>query len=338
MDKAYHLFSKEDFLEDADFLEWVRYARPEAETFWTLWQQEQPANLQEMLEAKAVVSGIYRLERMTPAADIKAAVWKNIQAGISEEQKIYPLKSRSNWWKYAAAAVVIPAAIVFGYYKYINRTIVIKAGYGQIVKLHLPDSTAVTLNGNSVLTYGPWKDGKREVWLEGEGLFNVTATNKAFPFIAHAGKVKVEVLGTVFNIKSRRDNAEVYLQSGKVRVTADGHQQPIILAPEQKASYDATRFMLMSTPPDNSNASTAWLESKMQLKNTTVKEIIETLQDTYGYTIILQNSSIANRSIDGTLSLDNINTVIFELQAILNVSIEKNNDTLTFKSNGQRGY
>ncbi|MFB6455290.1 FecR family protein [Chitinophaga sp. Hz27] len=337
MDKAYHLFSKEEFLEDADFLDWVKNARPESCARWESWQASAPANLVIMLEAKAIVEGIYRLERIKAPTGLKSAIWDNILTEISTEKNIYPIASRPKWWIYAAAAVVLPLAIVGGLYKYVNRTIVVTSAYGEMVKVTLPDSTLVTLNGNSVLRYHPWKEGKREVWLEGEGLFNVRATHKAFPFIAHAGNIDVEVLGTVFNIKSRREKTEVYLQSGKVKVVSKERQQSVILTPEDKANYDATKLTLIRANPGN-EAAVAWLGNKMQLRNTSVKEIIETLRDTYGYTIILQDSSIVNRSTEGTLSLGNINTVIFELQATLGVTIEKNNDTLTFKNNSQRGY
>ncbi len=40
----------------------------------------------------------------------------------------------------------------------------------------------------------------REVWLEGEGYFEVAPQQSKAPFLVHAGTLDVNVLGTSFNI------------------------------------------------------------------------------------------------------------------------------------------
>jgi len=335
----YHLYTKEQFLEDAFFLEWVRYARPATVSYWEQWQQAAPGNLEEMHAAKAVAEGIFSLERISSPETIKSAVWNNIQAGIAaagSPPRVVSMSRRIMRW---AAAILAPVALAGGYYLYANRTRHFSTGNGQHLLVTLPDASTVMLNANSRLTYSRWNQGDREVWVDGEALFDVKPSriHVAAPFTVHAGKLNVEVLGTVFNIKSRRNSTEVYLQTGKVRVTDSEHHTSIVLSPDEKISYDKTNYQLVKIPA-NSLSTTAWKENKMQLVNTSVKEIFETLQDQYGYTIVLQDSSIANKTIQGTLSLRNINNVLFELSAILNVTIDKNNDTLTIRKNGQRGY
>ncbi len=335
----YTSYTKEQFLEDAYFLDWVRYASPEAVVFWEEWQQQGPANLEEMLAAKAVAAGIFRLERISSPETIKSAVWQNIQAGIAaadQPTRVISVSRRIMNW---AAAILAPVVLAGGYYLYANRTQHFSTGNGQHMLVTLPDASTVMLNANSSLSYAKWNQEKREVWVDGEALFDVKPSriHVAAPFTVHAGNLNVEVLGTVFNIKSRRNRTEVYLQTGKVRVTDPGHHTSIVLSPDEKISYDKTNYQLVKVPA-NSLSTTAWKENKMELVNTSVKEILETLQDQYGYTIVLQDSSIANKTIQGTLSLRNINTVLFELSAILNVTIDKNNDTLTIRKNGQRGY
>ncbi|RAJ74990.1 ferric-dicitrate binding protein FerR (iron transport regulator) [Chitinophaga dinghuensis] len=335
----YTSYTKEQFLEDAFFLDWVRYARPEAVLFWEQWQQEGPANLEEMLAAKSVAAGIFRLERISSPETIKSAVWHNIQAGIATAgtpTRVVSIRRRIMKW---AAAILAPVALAGGYYLYANRTKHFSTGNGQHMLVTLPDASTVMLNANSSLAYAKWNSAKREVWIEGEALFDVKPSRiqLAAPFTVHAGKLNVEVLGTVFNIKSRRNRTEVYLQTGKVRVTDPEHHTSIVLSPDEKVRYDITNYQLMKIP-SSGLSTTAWKENKMELVNTSVKEIFEALQDQYGYAIVLQDSSIANKTIQGTLSLRNINTVLFELSAILNVTIDKNNDTLTIRKNGQRGY
>lgn len=337
--KRYYLFKKDDFLEDVFFREWVRYATPEATAFWTAYRDSQPDNLQELEQAVEALQAIYCLKRIKPAANDKAALWAQIQSRLGETP-VVPLKrnARKRWM---VAAVLLPLLIAATiWYQLLppkmNR---VESGYGQQVRVTLPDSSVVILNAHSALSYHSWKDGKREVWLEGEALFEVRPATMptAQHFTVHAGAVRVEVLGTIFNVKHRREKTEVFLQQGKVKVSAQHHHQVLLLQPDEKASYNKDNGQLKKNTADAGTA-LAWRENKMKLKQTSVSEIIHTLQDTYGFIIILQDTSIAHRTIEGTLSLNNVNNVLFELSAILNVKIEKNNDTLFLKNNGQRGY
>lgn len=338
MEQRYHLFKKEDFLEDAFFLEWVKYATPEATAFWTAYRDSAPENLAEMEQAAAALTGILSLERITPAAGEKAAVWQNILSRL-QETPVVPIThhTRKRW---LVAAVLLPLLIAAAWYLLMPEKMKrIESGYGQQVRVTLPDSSVVILNAHSALSYYQWKEGKREVWLEGEALFEVRHADMpaATHFTVHAGQIQVEVLGTIFNVKQRRGHTEVFLKQGKVKVSSQKDHQTLLLQPAERAAYHDSTGILEKAMADK-DAALAWTANKMQLRKTTVRDIIYTLQDIYGFNIILQDPSIANRTLEGTLSLDNVNNVLFELSAILNVKIEKNNDTLIFKDNGQRGY
>ncbi|NDF46439.1 MAG: hypothetical protein EB125_12360, partial [Betaproteobacteria bacterium] len=104
-------------------------------------------------------------------------------------------------------------------------------------KLTLPDGSKVWLNASSKLTYGNgFGEKHREIWLEGEGYFDV-ARNPDKPFIIHTSVLDVKVLGTRFNLKAYPDEAttETSLLHGSVEVVL--HKQPgkvIRLVPNQK--------------------------------------------------------------------------------------------------------
>lgn len=338
MDNNYQLFTKDDFLEDAFFLEWVKYATPAATAFWTAYRDSVPPNLRELEQAIAAMNAILSMERIVPSADVKAAVWAGIQRGLSAEN-IVPVYRKTRWY-WAAAAVLAPLIAISGWFllrpEKMNKVV---SGYGQQLRVTLPDSTVVVLNAHSELSYYHWRKGTREVWLTGEALFDVHHRTMpvASNFIVHAGNVDVEVLGTVFNVKERGAKVEVFLKEGKVKVSAKNSADVLILQPNEKAAYEQELKSLQKAPAKKEVA-LGWTENKMSLQHTAVKDIINTLHDTYGFTILLEDPAVANRTIDGLLPLNNVNNVLFELSTILNVKIEKNNDTLIFKSTGQRGY
>lgn len=98
----------------------------------------------------------------------------------------------------------------------------VKTGIKQIKKLVLPDGTIIHVNANSVIRIPAHKGHKkREVFLdEGEAHFDV-ARDSMRPFIVQAQALRVEVLGTAFDIKSYKalKDVKVAVKRGRVRVS-----------------------------------------------------------------------------------------------------------------------
>src|SRR5260221_1009127 len=115
---------------------------------------------------------------------------------------------------------------------------------GSKTNLLLPDGTRVWLNAGSSITYDSSYDKMmREVILSGEGYFDVVR-NKEKPFIIHAAKINIKVLGTQFNVKSYpTDNTtEASLIHGSIEVTfRDKPNKKIILKPNEKIVVDNDR-------------------------------------------------------------------------------------------------
>lgn len=108
----------------------------------------------------------------------------------------------------------------------------------KVIYMLLTDGTKVWLNAGSSLKYPVVFTGnKREVSVTGEAYFEV-AKNKAKPFEVHAGDVKVEVLGTHFNINAYSDEnvIETSLLEGGVKVAKGGLTD--ILQPGQQAIFN----------------------------------------------------------------------------------------------------
>jgi len=95
----------------------------------------------------------------------------------------------------------------------------------------LEDGSVVYLAGNSTLSYPEhFKKSKRVVFLKGDAFFEVSKNPDA-PFIIETGLMKIEVLGTSFNVKS---NGGAYpslsVNTGVVKVTlkSDGQSTKIV--------------------------------------------------------------------------------------------------------------
>jgi len=110
--------------------------------------------------------------------------------------------------------------------------------------ISLPDGSKITLEPQSRIKFLPaFTATKREVYLEGEGFFEVTH-NERQPFIVYAKNVTTKVLGTSFTIKAYSADKKVMVavSTGRVSVSTPTDtvygKSPLILTPNQKIVYD----------------------------------------------------------------------------------------------------
>ncbi|QEH43855.1 FecR family protein [Chitinophaga sp. XS-30] len=343
MASDYTSYDQQDFLEDKFFIQWVKYGTPETEAFWNSWIAAQPHNLAALRGAEEQLKHMLSVRRIDPEPSDEEEVWNKIITAIDESPaKVVRMTGRRKWLIAASIAAVI---LFTGAFWLLNRNTAntVVAGYGQLVTVSLPDASIVKLNANSQVIYlRKWDNGQpREVYLKGEAFFSVRHINsskfkKAIAanerFIVHTNRLRIEVLGTEFNVKERRGKTTVSLEKGsiKVQLKADSLQQ-LFLQPGDLAEYDEQTgtFSKTTAPPAFHKD---WTERKMLTSNTTVAEIVTELEDIYGYTIILEDPELANRKIDGTIPLKNESNVLFILSNILNVDIEKKNNQMIFKT------
>ncbi|AKP53478.1 FecR family protein [Cyclobacterium amurskyense] len=104
---------------------------------------------------------------------------------------------------------------------------------GQKSTHQLPDGTKVWLNAMSSMEYPSiFSDSIRKVKITGEAYFNVVS-NPSQPFIVESKSLKIEALGTAFNVKTFPDESThvVSLMKGKVRVSNFPQNQSSLLDP-----------------------------------------------------------------------------------------------------------
>ena len=101
-------------------------------------------------------------------------------------------------------------------------------------RLTLPDGSLVRLMAGSTLSCEDgFGEAHRNVVLSGEGYFDVVH-DAALPFVVKTGEVRVQVLGTVFDVKTNADDAvETMLASGSVQILREGYE-PCLLSPGEK--------------------------------------------------------------------------------------------------------
>ena len=187
----------------------------------------------------------------------------------------------------------------------INQLIV---PFGRNSSVKLPDGTVAYLNAGSRLVYPVRFEGdKREVFLFGEGFFDVTH-NAEMPFVVIANELEVEVLGTKFNISAYpSDNiVETVLVEGKVKIKETGFHvmsSDYILKPNQQATYYRKSEKTEIRQVNVMNYVT-WHQGYLNFESLDLIRIVKKLERYYNIRIQLNNPMLGVRRITGKLKLD----------------------------------
>ncbi|AWW32966.1 iron dicitrate transport regulator FecR [Echinicola strongylocentroti] len=208
--------------------------------------------------------------------------------------------------------------------------------YAKRFEIILPDSTHVTLNAGSSLTYPTSFDNMdtRSVTLIGEAYFNVRE-DKSLPFIVNADQMNIRVLGTQFNVSSYPEDelVQTALVEGKVSIYDD--RKPYApaasstLSPGQLATWNKAdnEVQIKETPLD---MYTAWLSGKIIFKNVPFQNIIKKLERHYDVDIVNLDGTFNNEYYTASFDVESIEEVMetFKRAYGLHYQIEGNKITI----------
>ncbi len=232
--------------------------------------------------------------------------WKEVELRIGKERESENTKVRkfiSNRLYRMVAAILVGALLLVSGYEFFYRP-ASSAAMVQVVATNqvlntvaLPDGTLVSLNSDTKISYPKKFSGKtREVSIEGEAFFEVKP-DKNKPFIIHAGKAQIRVLGTSFSVSAypATKQVEVIVQTGKVQVVnkTSEKRQPneLILTPGDKGTLVFASNTMQKTTNHDPNF-IAWKTRNLTFKATSLHEVIENLENVYKVNIRLADPKL----------------------------------------------
>lgn len=327
-----HSFDRiEDFLLDESFQDWVRLgdAAPRA-AFWQNWVADHPDRTADVAEARQLLLSLRFRTDTLPTADVDRIKTAIRQATRSDETLVRPLHGSAGGrrWLWAVAASVALAVLAGGYYWQIGRYTRYETAYGEIRTVRLPDGSQVTLNAKSSLKY--LDEAKRTVWLEGEAYFDVVHTLDDKQFLVRTKNVTVEVLGTAFNVAERRARTVVTLDRGRIQLDLNEKRQaqPLVMTPGETVSV-ATSGQTVQKVKSSPAVAGSWTEHRWVLENTTLQEVAEKIELTYGKRVVIRDSSLAREAMTGVLPTRSLPDLLSVLHLTYNVRTDVEGDQIT---------
>ena len=222
---------------------------------------------------------------------------------------------------------------------------------GQRSKVILSDGSSVWLNAGSCFRFSTNFSGEtRDVWLDGEGLFNV-AKDSTKLFYVHTENLDVKVHGTIFNLKaySGDDIVETTVVEGLVsfesKSNKDISKRNVFLEPNHKAVYVISEKARVSeevkreinrplepqkiiiSEPIKVEPVISWAEGRLIFSDETLRNIAEKLEKKYDVHIQIDNEKLKDLRYTGVLKNVSIEQALKALQLTTGIQyvIDENN-------------
>jgi transmembrane sensor len=305
-------YTVSDFLLDESFQEWVKNPGSSHEAFWDKWLESNPVYNAEVSEARKLLLNLDKTNKQFSQAYIDK-LWAGIELKIDEdapqpEAKVVSLSQQV--YRHSlkiAASLLLLFSIGFLLVKvwHSEPTLEYAAGIGEIKSFYLPDSSKVTLNSNSTLQVGLFKEGTaRVVWLDGEAFFDVKKGKNQEAFVVHTHQYDIEVLGTSFNVKSRELLAEVALVTGQVKLTnmKAEKDKEMLLKPGDLVRVTPNNEIVAQEVKDIESYNN-WTDGNLYFNRTSLSDAVRQINELYGLKIGFDDEEIAEMTYSGTLGL-----------------------------------
>lgn len=209
--------------------------------------------------------------------------------------------------------------------------------YGKRSKINLSDGSTVWLNSGSKMIFPATFIGdKREVYLEGEAIFDVEH-NANQPFIVISEDQEIEVLGTVFGVTNYADENAIntVLKSGSVQISYKSdfssssiHADKMKISPGTKASYNKKTKSIVSEKVNVDNYF-SWRDGVLIFRNDDLQYITRKISRYYNLKIDIEDDVLSGETFSGYLDLnENIDNVLQNIKASTNMNYTYKEDKI----------
>ena len=142
------------------------------------------------------------------------------------------------------------------------------------------------------------------------------------PFTVRSGKVVVSVLGTSFNVKEsgNENKVEVFVETGKVRMSLDDPDEFITLEPGDVGTADA--FNLSRKEQSDPNY-ISWKTKDFKFVDEELGKVLRELEDSYHVEIRAEGVQLSELRITSTYREQSIDSILETIGAAFGLNVQK---------------
>ncbi|PKP26239.1 MAG: histidine kinase [Bacteroidetes bacterium HGW-Bacteroidetes-2] len=235
---------------------------------------------------------------MHPPTFNQERVWQKLSEKTKKQAKVISLSFFRPLIKYAA----IFALLLAGYLYVTNLDVSVTSHLAEKKNITLPDNSEVVLNADSKVIYNKnsWNK-KRSLSLNGEAFFKV-AKGKKFDVVTPQGVVSV--MGTQFNVQSRKNHFHISCFEGLVRVNFNNQE---IQLPAGNSVLIENGILIAQQ--NISTTQPGWMFNESTFENTPLIAVIGELQRQYNIEVVFKISD-KNILYTGTFTHTNLDAAL----------------------------
>lgn len=330
------------FAADESFRLWVKAIPGTEFDEWQEWIDAHPQHQEHIAEATLLVrSLLVHPERMAETA--KVDLWRKIQEHTVLRQKTLSLltfteKRLKPLYYWSAAAVLLVVVLSFSVTMFFSSKpeLTFYTSFGEKQQFSLPDGSTVVLNANSELSYSHDDEQKtRLVTLKGEAYFSIVKqSHNGVPvkFSVTTNDAVIEVLGTQFNVNTRRERTQVVLNEGKVRCISCVNDKTVDLLPGE-ASEISENTPVITKKRVKTELYSSWKDNRFVFEETSLAEIALLLKELYNLEVTFLDPDLQTLLFTGNIPSGNLDLLITVLSESFRLTIEQSTMGLTIKKN-----
>ncbi|EIZ78303.1 fecR family protein [Novosphingobium sp. Rr 2-17] len=300
------------------------------------WSEQDQAALDRWLDDEmAHKAAFWRLEHGWQAADRIRFTSSSPIAGGS------PRFAWLRGWRGAAAASALAASLVLAAFVPQLHEPERRAQGAQFTTgpetretIPLVDGSKVQLNTGTRLR-AFLDPNLREVWLDkGEAYFEV-AHRGGRPFIVHAGRQKVTVLGTKFAVRRDSDKITVSVVEGRVRLSdakATSTDRGVVITAGDVALARSPSILLTTQSVQRVQEALAWREGFLRFDQTTLSEAAAEFNRYNRRQIAIADDRTGRIRIGGAFRADNVEDFVRLLGDAYGLKVDEDADTIRLSS------
>lgn len=243
--------------------------------------------------------------------------WKKLSTKIAFERK---KQAFIHSFRSVAAILILPLLLSTTLLYLASRTknelpveqVEIDTAYGLVSKITLSDGSTVWLNSGSRLSYPrEFKGDKREVRLNGEAYFKVSADPEHRFVVMTPDEVAISAYGTEFNVKAYSDDPtiEATLAEGHIEIQKKQVSLPEKLNPGEYITYDKLSGTT-SISKGNLTAKMGWKDGKMVFRRASMKEITTRLSRRFNVDIRLEGDELQDYEYSATFTTESLEDIL----------------------------
>lgn len=190
----------------------------------------------------------------------------------------------------------------------------------------LKDGSHVTLN-TATRVRTAVASGAREVWLDGGEAYFEVAHDAAHPFVVHAGRHDITVLGTKFSVRRDGDDVRVEVSEGRVQVAA-GKSPPTVLTRNDAVVAQPAGMLVTHRTPRQVQADLGWLQGKLVFDQLTIADAAREFNRYNRRQIVVDDPEAARIEIGGVFDADNVDAFARLLHVGFQLDVQTRGDEI----------